>query len=366
MALQQSSYRGCLLGMAVGDAMGYTVDARSWQEIREDYGPNGLLGYDLANGTAEVSSYTQLAAYTANGLLLALNRGKLEGYPKFIGLSMKEWARKQNLPRDPEKTWCWVSKIPQLRRRHCRDSRMLDALRFDTLGTPEAPTNRNDAPGSLTAAAMVGLAFDPKRMDPPHVGILGAKAVAMTHGNADAFLSGAVLAYAVAGITAEPKVPLMTHFEQAISAMDAQFSGQFPYAKELAAQLKKALELADPDCDGQAVMEQLECRSAGQCLAGAMFASLSCAGDLDTAMVLAVNHSGRSAAVGALTGALLGAKLGADALPEFYLENLDVVAVLETLAQDLEMGTPTSGLFDDDWDLKYTRGIPVGNYGQTE
>ena len=47
MAVSQSSYRGCLLGLAVGDAMGYTVDSRSWQEIQEDYGPNGLLGYDL-------------------------------------------------------------------------------------------------------------------------------------------------------------------------------------------------------------------------------------------------------------------------------------------------------------------------------
>ena len=32
MASRQSLYRGCLLGMAVGDAMGYTVDNKSWQE----------------------------------------------------------------------------------------------------------------------------------------------------------------------------------------------------------------------------------------------------------------------------------------------------------------------------------------------
>ena len=55
MASRQSAYRGCMLGMAVGDAMGYTVDNRSWQEIREDYGPNGLLGYDLVNGYADVT-----------------------------------------------------------------------------------------------------------------------------------------------------------------------------------------------------------------------------------------------------------------------------------------------------------------------
>ena len=51
-----SSYRGCLLGLAVGDAMGYTVNDKSWAEICEDYGPNGLLGYDLVNGCAEITS----------------------------------------------------------------------------------------------------------------------------------------------------------------------------------------------------------------------------------------------------------------------------------------------------------------------
>jgi len=79
MALQQTSYRGCLLGMAVGDAMGYTIDSRSLAEIREDYGPNGLLGYDLVNGYADVTSNTQLAAFTCNGLLFGLTRGQMTG-----------------------------------------------------------------------------------------------------------------------------------------------------------------------------------------------------------------------------------------------------------------------------------------------
>ena len=49
---EQVSYTyGCLLGMAIGDAMGCAVDKKSWEQISQDYGPNGLLGYDLANGT---------------------------------------------------------------------------------------------------------------------------------------------------------------------------------------------------------------------------------------------------------------------------------------------------------------------------
>lgn len=95
MAVSQSSYRGCLLGLAVGDAMGYTVDNRSWQEIQEDYGPNGLLGYDLVNGYADVTSYTQLAAFTCNGLLFGLTRGQMLGkmapFIKYVGMSSREW-----------------------------------------------------------------------------------------------------------------------------------------------------------------------------------------------------------------------------------------------------------------------------------
>ena len=79
MRVSRNAYRGCLLGLAVGDAMGFTVDSRSLAEIREDYGPNGLLGYDLVNGYAEISSYTQIAAFACNGLLLGITRGQMTG-----------------------------------------------------------------------------------------------------------------------------------------------------------------------------------------------------------------------------------------------------------------------------------------------
>ena len=39
MAKETSRYVGCLLGLAVGDAMGYTVDDKTWEQIRENYGP---------------------------------------------------------------------------------------------------------------------------------------------------------------------------------------------------------------------------------------------------------------------------------------------------------------------------------------
>ena len=80
MDRRQAACRGCLLGLAVGDAMGYTVDKKTWDEICRDYGPNGLLGYDLVNGSAEITSYTQMAAFVSNGLLLGIYRGRQSVY----------------------------------------------------------------------------------------------------------------------------------------------------------------------------------------------------------------------------------------------------------------------------------------------
>jgi ADP-ribosylglycohydrolase len=94
-------------------------------------------------------------------------------------------------------------------------------------------------------------------------------------------------------------------------------------------------------------------------LAGALYACLTCHGDFDAAMITAVNHSGRSAAVGAITGAGLGARLGEEALPEFYLESLEPTQFLLELADDLFQGCPMemgNRMFDDDWTGKYIHG----------
>ena len=352
-------YRGCLLGLAVGDAMGYTIDDKSWDEIQTNYGPNGLLGYDLQEAEyAQVTSYTQLASFLCNGLLIGVSRGKVD-YLRYAKLALKEWTRSQHFYRDPETSLCWLAKLPQFRRKHCRDARMLDNLRLELFGTMESPRNNNSAPGAITAAVAAGMFYNPKRLAPEQVGTLAGELVALTHGNPEAFLSGVVLAYTLTGILQEPHVPLVDQFLQAIAVMDGQFRSRFFQAEDLAQQLRRAIALAKSGTlSAQEGMEQLGCLDAAQCLAGAMYACLLYPNDFDSAIITAVNHSGLSAAVGAITGAILGAKLGEDALPEFYLESLEYADVLQLLAEDMVSGTPALGIFDDSWDHKYVQGLP--------
>ena len=362
MRAKQAVFRSTLLGLAVGDAMGYTVDRRTLDEIREDYGPNGLLGYDLVNGYAEVTSYTQLAAFAANGLLLGLTRGQMQGkmapLVRYIGLAFKEWSRSQHYT-EPERNFCWLSTVSELKRRRCMDTRMLDALSRG-LGTMEEPVYRSDSPTNLSAVVPVALLSLILNLQQDEIDRLGAETVALTHGSPEAFLTGAVLTHLLCLLLREPDMTIEEAIDLSRDAVQLQFGreyGQTGYIWELV-QYAKVLA-ASPKFNQMEAMERLRCRTAPEVLSGVLYAVMTCQGDFDAALITAVNHSGRSGAVGAITGAIMGIKMGETALPEFYLESLEPAGLLMELADDLAQGCPMdlgNSLFDHDWDRKYLHG----------
>ena len=345
----KSAYRGCLLGLAVGDALGEPADKLTWDQIREDFGPQGLMGY--AGDAPRITSHTQLCAFTANGLLLGQTQGQISGkmapFARYMALAQKEWAKAQRPhARQPERTYCWVYWVDQFRRRALGDSRMLEMLENHRLGTPEEPINSLDGSSSLSAALAAGL-FGP---DPAR---LGAEAVALTYGHSTAILSGAILADIIHRVIHRRGEPLEKLIRESLAAVEEAFSPAFPKARTVTAAVAYAMDLG---LQKQGSLEMLACRTAPQVLAGAVYVLMSRGDDFDAAMTAAVNHSGRSAAVAALVGAILGARLGERALPEFFVEGLDVVRPLQALADDLYRGCPS--MMDLDWDRRYIQGEP--------
>ena len=364
MISKRSAYRGCLLGMAVGDAMGYTVDTKTWPQIQEDYGPHGLLGYDLVNGYAETTSHTQLAAFTANGLLLGLTRGMVYGrmapFVKYAALAQREWVIGQRRYDQPTRNHCWVFRDPELRRRHCTDTRMVEILNRNQLGSLEDPSTKHDTPASIAAAVAAGLFGDPKRMEQDEIDRLGAECVALTHGHPLAFLPGAVIAHLISRSLRDHETPLEELIEEALTALENQFGHEYRQVKEITHHVRLAVTLAhDHHGPSAEAMEKLKCDTGADVLAGAIFAALLCREDFDNAMIVAANHSGRSSAVGAVTGAILGARMGEEALPDFYMDGLEIAPTLKELADDLLQGCPMvrgNKIFDGDWDQKYLHG----------
>ncbi len=68
----QNRIRGCLLGGAIGDALGAPVEFASLAEIRSCFGPAGVEELARAYGrVGGITDDTQLTLFTAEGLILA-------------------------------------------------------------------------------------------------------------------------------------------------------------------------------------------------------------------------------------------------------------------------------------------------------
>ena len=364
MINRQKAYRGCLLGLAIGDAMGYPVDTKNITQIHTDYGPNGLLGYDLVNGYADITSHTQLAAFTANGLLVGLTRGQVYGkmgpYVRYAHVAQQEWAIGQRRYDQPTKNHFWTFLVPEFRRRQCTDTRMVEILNRQKFGTLETPINTYDNPVAIATSVAAALFAATVKLDQAEADRLGAEIIALTYGNPLAFLPGAVIVHLIIGSLKDPKKPLLELVEESILALDHQFSHDFRQTSQIIALLRQAIAMSkDFDLQPEDAMERLRCDNGAEVLAGAVYAALIYEKDFDSAVIVSVNHSGRSAATGAITGAILGARLGEDELPEFYLEGLEILPVIQMLATDLCQGCPMTrrgSLFDMDWDRKYLHG----------
>ena len=173
--------------------------------------------------------------------------------------------------------------------------------------------------------------------------MLGASVVALVYGKTAAHFSGAFIAVLLDRILEQPELPLQ---ETALETLAEIEGGEYPfssYAATFRPMLEQMFTQAQmPQMEHGAYMEKLDCYECQQVVLGALYASCVSYADMDRALVTAVNHSGKSAVVAALTGAILGAAQGEGALPEFYMEGLDAEEVLLELLHDLGLAAPES------------------------
>ncbi len=115
-------YRGCLIGVSVGDALGYPIEFRSEEDIFEQYGADGITDYALTDGVAQISDDTQMTLFTATGLLqgttMAMTHGATAPYEDYIWKHYLDWYKTQTREfEDVQKDGhhdSWLVNIPEL------------------------------------------------------------------------------------------------------------------------------------------------------------------------------------------------------------------------------------------------------------
>jgi ADP-ribosyl-[dinitrogen reductase] hydrolase len=157
-----SRYSGCLLGGAVGDALGRPVEFLSFDEIRKQYGQEGIKDFAGTCGdVGAITDDTQMTLFTAEGLLLALRKARQTGTSlnpeKSVYRAYLRWLSTQGTTVPGVADEGWLLSIPELHHRRGPGSTCLSALESGRMGMIDRPVNASKGCGGVMMMAPVGL-----------------------------------------------------------------------------------------------------------------------------------------------------------------------------------------------------------------
>lgn len=363
--------RGSLVGGAIGDALGYTVEFMSWKEIQKRFGDEGILQYkiDFETGTAVFSDDTQMTLFTANGILIGETDNHMNGIhkpiPDYVYSAYLEWLETQKWgSHSMTGSRCWLYEIPDLHVARAPGNTCLSALRSGKMGSVDAPVNYSKGCGGVMRVAPLALHYQPESdADLRQLDMDSAQIAAITHGHPLGYLPAAILNHIISiGVYGDGKKTLKEAVDEAWFTVKDMFKDR---VKEedldfMESLIIKAESLAAIEGDDEEKIRAIGQGWTGdEALAIAIYCSLRYPDDFSKAIIASVNHSGDSDSTGAITGNILGAWLGYDAIEEKWKRNLEMKKVLLEMADDLCYGCEMYkdlDYVDEDWVFKYCEG----------
>ncbi len=336
--------KGCLIGGAAGDALGFSVEFLQDFSIFKRYGEMGITEFNYCKTPigekAIVSDDTQMTLFTADGLLQAFKekeRPDIDDCIKCVHESYLSWLSTQEddfvLPNNVRNSELLNYRI--LHARRAPGNTCLSALYSGRCGSIERPINNSKGCGGIMRVAPVGLLLGKmKQVRMSSIGILGAEVAAITHGHELGYTPSAMLAMMIAhilrgetlyGSIIKSKNELLGIFSE---------TGDMKWLIEL---VDKAVELAQsPNSDDLEDIRELgEGWVAEETLAIAIYCALKYENDFEKALIASVNHSGDSDSTGAVTGNILGSYLGLSKIPDKFKQKIDVLDIIDSISRQL-------------------------------
>lgn len=324
----EERFIGCLLGGALGDALGAALEFMSRDEIRQRYGDRITRFVPAFGRIGANTDDTQMTLFTAEGLIRSYVREKTKGSsyaPALVHGAYLRWLKTQGVDvqvyRDGINTG-WLIEEEWLHSRRAPGNTCLTALaRTVELGAPA----RNDSKGcgGVMRVAPAGL-FAP---DAESSFDLAVECAALTHGHPSGYLAAGHFAATVCGLKSGADLP-------ASIAEATRILNDYPHHEEVSDAVAMAVDLAGSSPSPEAVDRLGAGWVAEDALAIALYCALV-AEDFLHGVSLAVVHDGDSDSTGAMTGNVLGALWGSKSLPDNLLGELEGAEVIQRLATDI-------------------------------
>jgi ADP-ribosylglycohydrolase len=361
--LPVENFTGCLVGGAVGDALGAPIEFNSISAIRAIYGEQGIVDFvEFPGNTGEFTDDTQMALFTAEGLLRAIHRETQKGIGgallAIMHHSYLRWLHTQgisvnkgNIPDgvyDIEKGWLLQQSI--LFKQRAPGTTIVSALSSGHRGEIEKPINNSKGCGTVMKIAPVGLIFYGHNKAAFKT---GCEISAITHGHPSGYLSAGFLASVIADIT--KGLSLMMSIKNALAILRT-----WKDHEETTRAVEQALKLFrktnnQKDKITPELVEQLGGGwVAEEALAISLYASLIYENDFEKGVLLAVNQSGDSDSTGSITGNILGLINGYESIPVKWRKNLVGQEIVKQIGEDLFIQVKGNTFeMDDEWWEKY-------------
>ena len=349
--------RGAMIGCAAGDALGYPVEALSEAAIAERYGLRGITDYDLdENGTARITADTQLMLLSANGILFAHTRGALRGIMapvyKYFDAFYMDWYRLQTTERASRSRVGWISAYPSLSSQRAPSPTSMRVFSSGKFGSMDEPVNDSKGSGCLLRAVPIGLSYS---RDPNRIVELGANTAALTHGNEVAWMASGALALIISLIIHQ-ELSITEAVNKTLKVLDESFPNSSTVVYELSRTIRSAVSLASSaSSDLDAIHALGKGWAADEALAIGLLCALRHENDIAGAITFAANHCGDSNNTAAIAGTLVGARIGFNAIPDRFVDRLELVDVILELADDVTTDCPMYdwGPSNPVWEHKY-------------
>ncbi|WP_432037625.1 ADP-ribosylglycohydrolase family protein [Streptomyces sp. HD1123-B1] len=329
----RSRVRGCLLGGAIGDALGAAVEFSSLEDIRAEHGTDGVTDFLPAYGRrGRVTDDTQMTLFTVDGLIRAQVRRDTGAWhpPTDIHAAHRRWYATQRDwgPDERREDAGWLAREEWLYAQRAPGRACLNGLADEAMGTLDAPKNPDSKGcGAVMRSAPFGLLVG---WEPQLVFQLAIECAAQTHGHPTGYLAAGAFALIVHGLARGEGL------DGAVQRALAQLATR-PGHEETTQALRQALGAVRqglPTADRVASLG--EGWTADEALAMGLYCALV-AEDVRHGLLLAVNHGGDSDSTGSVCGNLLGVLHGETALPPAWLAEVEGRGTILELADDFAM-----------------------------
>lgn len=358
----KNKFISCLLGGAIGDALGAPVEFLTLSQIRMTYGRSGIKDYvEFSGQRGEFTDDTQMTLFTAEALLRTCHRTILKGIggklTDIAHQSYLRWLYTQNIGIDAgnmkqkafEKTG-WLIQQKGLFKQRAPGNTCIMSLSSGITGTIEKPVNNSKGCGTIMRVAPVGLMFFG---DAEQSFKVACELSAITHGHPTGYLSAGFFAAVISGLAAG--VNLMEAINHAKKILQ-----KWNRFEETLLAVQAALDLFDKtkatreDLTAEIIEKLGQGWVAEEALSISIYSSLLFENDYEKGILFAINHSGDSDSTGSITGNILGLINGLDTIPLKWIDHLTDSWIVIQVAEDLHQRVRGDSVNpDDDWWNKY-------------